>query len=127
MAGLASAACGARADLTLESAQCTSGSTHELSIQIRNQGGRPCRATTTVVRYPGRPEIHIPTPPVLKHGNTAVSFPSPSECVDSGCTYEVQIDFHNEVEETDEHNNLSTGRCTIEEAPAPHSQTPSRE
>lgn len=104
-------ACAARADLTLESAHCTVGGSGELHIEIRNQGGRTGRATTTVLRYPGRPEIHLPTPPILKRATAAVAFPTPPECIDSDCTYEVEIDFHNEVEESDERNNLASGAC----------------
>ncbi|MEE8585871.1 MAG: hypothetical protein V3T83_13570 [Acidobacteriota bacterium] len=102
------AASGAGADLA---AWCELDGEGRLVVRIVNQGNRMSIATTTLVQFGTRPPIVLPTHPVLPGQWVEVRLRPDDSCLQGGCRFTIQADARQEVAESDESNNLVTGRC----------------
>ncbi len=107
--------CAGRADLVAgpghKALECPTDADHRLLITVSNQGRRATIATTTVLQYEDRPEVHVPTRPILPTHSQTLTVRLPDECLWSACSFEISVDYKDEVDEVDEANNLFRGQC----------------
>ena len=107
--------CARRADLVaglgLQALDCPTDANQRLQITVSNEGKRPAKATTTVLEYEDRPQVHVPTHPIGPGQSEALTVQLPDECLWSACWFEVKVDYKDEVAEKDETNNLFQGQC----------------
>jgi len=108
--------CAGRADLAprLEQpAGCPIDPEKRLVFTVSNLGEKPARATSTTVQYDDLPLIHLATRPMAKNQSQTLSFRLPDQCLQSTCRFEIQVDFKEEVVESNEGNNQVRGECVL--------------
>ena len=107
--------CAGRADLVpgpgQQALDCPADADQRLLITVSNQGKRPAKATTTVLQYEDRPPVHVPTRPIRPAHSETLTVRLPDECLRSACSFEIKVDYKDEVAEKDEANNRFQGPC----------------
>ena len=107
--------CAGRADLVPGPGptplDCPTDSDYRLLITVSNEGKRQAIATTTVVQYGDRPPVHVPTRPIAPQQSQPLTVQLPDECLWSACSFQIQVDYKDEVIEKDENNNRVQGEC----------------
>ncbi len=93
------------------SAYCRIDEKKQLVISISNQGEGLIRATSTLLQFGSGPQIVLPTRPIAVGAVETVRFPMPRACRSDGCRFRIMLDGRNEVDETDESNNVVEGEC----------------
>ena len=108
-------ACAGRADLVPGPGpiplDCPTDADQRLLITVSNEGKRRSIATTTVLQYEDRPPIHVPTRPIAPEQSQTLTIKLPDECLWSVCSFQIQVDYKDEVIEKNENNNRLQGDC----------------
>lgn len=99
---------GGSTDLT---AFCVQDEEGRLSVHVRNQGSDAARATTTLIQFESGPPVVLPTKPIAPGEKAVVSFVLADICRQRRCRFRIQVDARDEIQETDESNNLVQGAC----------------
>ena len=107
--------CAGRADLVPgpgpTPVDCLTDTDQRLLVTVSNQGKHRAIATTTVLHYENRPPIHVPTRPIAPQQSETLTVQLPDECLWSACSFQIQVDYKDEVTEKDEDNNRVQGEC----------------
>jgi len=81
-------------------------------IRIRNRGTVDAPASITRVEFFPGGVFLLSTPAIPASGT--VDLPPldfPAGCSDPDCDFTITVDFNNDVNESDEGNNIAVGRC----------------
>ena len=105
--------CAGRADLVPgpTPVDCLTDADQRLLITVSNEGRRRAIATTTVLHYEDRPPVHFPTRPIGPEQSRTLTLQLPEKCLWSACSFQIQVDYKDEVIEKDEDNNRVQGEC----------------
>lgn len=83
-----------------------------LIVTVKNQGSADAGPSTTRVEFsPGGP-VDIATPPIA--AGQSVDLPPvgmPAACFNPDCNFRIVVDLNNDVDESDEMNNVASGTC----------------
>ena len=90
---------------------CPADADQRLLITVSNEGKRPAKATTTILQYEDRPPVHVPTRPIGPAQSETLTVQLPDKCLWSACSFEIKVDYKDEVAEKDETNNHFQGQC----------------
>lgn len=80
-------------------------------MTVCNQGNGPAGPSTTTVDFGGHGSVDVPTPAIPAGGCVEVRAPIPAGCFDPDCEFRIIVDSGNAVDESDETNNVASGRC----------------
>ncbi len=82
-----------------------------LTVTVKNQGTSDAGLSTTEVDFLTFGKVAMPTPPVAAGASVDLSFPIPAGCFDPNCEFRITVDAKNEVNESNEGNNVVKGAC----------------
>jgi hypothetical protein len=72
---------------------------------------RPAGPSTTTVDFGNHGRVDIPTPPIPAGACVEVRAAIPVSCFDPNCEFRIIVDSAGVITESDETNNVATGRC----------------
>jgi hypothetical protein len=83
-----------------------------LVVTVKNQGNGNAGPSTTRVDFGAFGFVDMPTPAIP--AGTAVDLPGvkhPEHCFNPDCDFRITVDFGNQLDESDEGNNVASGFC----------------
>ena len=82
-----------------------------LTVTVKNQGDGPAGPSTTQVDFLAFGKVTQPTPALAAGASVDLTFAIPPGCFDPNCEFLITVDLNNEVDESDETNNIAKGAC----------------
>ena len=82
-----------------------------LTVTVKNQGSSDAGPSVTVVDFLAFGKVPMPTPPLAAGASVDLSFPIPPGCFDPNCEFQIIVDSNNQVNESNEANNIVKGAC----------------
>jgi hypothetical protein len=82
-----------------------------LTVTVRNQGIGPAGPSVTEVDFFAFGKVSMPTPPLAPGASVDLFFPIPPGCFDPDCDFRITVDANNQVNESNEGNNIAKGLC----------------
>ena len=82
-----------------------------LTVTIKNQGIGAAGASVTKVDFGALGQVSMPTPPLAPGASVDLFFPIPPGCFDPDCEFRITADANNQVNESNEGNNVADGSC----------------
>ena len=84
----------------------------KLVIRVRNQGAVEAPASITKIEFSPGGVFLLETPAIPASGSVDLGpFNFPAGCSDPDCDFTITVDFNNQVNESNEGNNIAPGRC----------------
>lgn len=84
----------------------------KLIVTVGNQGNADAPASTTLVEFSVGGSVSLPTSPVPAGGSVDLPPISiPGVCFHPDCNFKIIVDLNNQVNESNELNNVATGVC----------------
>ena len=88
------------------------GNATKVVISVRNQGNADSPASTTTIDFSPGGTIQVPTSAIP--AGASVDLPPvniPAGCFDPDCDFKITVDSGNQINESNEANNTTNGRC----------------
>ncbi len=82
-----------------------------LTVTVKNQGASGAGPSVTGVDFFAFGKVSMPTPPLGPGASVDLLFPIPPGCFDPDCEFRITVDANNQVNESDEGNNIASGTC----------------
>ena len=82
-----------------------------LTVTVKNQGTSGAGPSVTEVDFFAFGKVAMPTPPLGPGVSVDILVPIPSGCFDPNCEFRITVDANNQVNESDEGNNIAKGIC----------------
>jgi hypothetical protein len=83
-----------------------------LTVTVKNQGTSGAGSSVTEVDFLGfPPKVSMPTPPLAPGASVDLFFPIPPGSFNPDCEFRITVDANNQVNESNEGNNIANGRC----------------
>ncbi len=84
----------------------------KLKVHVKNQGNAPAGSSHVQVSYGQNDELVEPVPALEPGETVTVLFQMYSGCFDPVCEFEITVDVYDEVDESNELNNIQNGECS---------------
>jgi hypothetical protein len=82
-----------------------------LTVTVKNQGTGGAGPSVTEVDFLGLGKVSMPTPPLGPGASVDLFFPIPLGCFNPNCEFRITVDANNQVNESNEGNNIANGTC----------------
>ena len=82
-----------------------------LTVTVKNQGASGAAPSTTQVDFLAFGKVSMPTPPLAPGASVDLLFAIPPGCFDPNCEFQITVDVNNEVNESEEGNNVVKSAC----------------
>jgi photosystem II stability/assembly factor-like uncharacterized protein len=83
----------------------------KLVVTIKNQGIADAAGSTTTVDFANSGPVFQPISPIRAGSSVDQLFDVPGSCFGPNCTFKITADSRNEIDESDETNNIANGLC----------------
>jgi hypothetical protein len=92
---------------------CVLNGSGQLVVTVNNQGNFASPASTTKVEFTSGSSVssEMTTPALEINESTPVIFDIPAGCFVSDCKFEITVDSANQINETNENNDMASGQC----------------
>ena len=82
-----------------------------LTVTVKNQGASGAGPSVTEVDFLAFGKVTMPTPPLGPGASVDLLFPIPPGCFNPDCEFRITVDANNQVNESNEGNNIAKGTC----------------
>jgi hypothetical protein len=82
-----------------------------LTVTVKNQGTSGAGPSVTEVDFFAYGKVSMPTPPLAPGASVDLLLPIPPRSFDPDCEFQITVDANNQVNESDEGNNIGRGTC----------------
>ena len=82
-----------------------------LTVTVKNQGDSAAGPSTTQVDFLVFGKVSQPTPALAPGASVDLTFQIPPGCFNPDCEFVITVDVNNEVDESDEGNNIAKSAC----------------
>ena len=82
-----------------------------LTVTVKNQGTSGAGPSVTEVDFLAFGKVSMPTPPLGLGASVDILFPIPPGCFNPDCEFRIAVDANNQVNESNEGNNIAKGIC----------------
>ena len=84
-----------------------------LIVYIKNQGTADAGPSTVEVDFGQHGKVSQPVPNLTVGATTTILIPMSHVCYDPDCEFVITVDSSNDIDESNELNNIQTGSCLI--------------
>lgn len=82
-----------------------------LTVTVKNQGTSGAGPSVTEVDFLAFGKVSMPTPPLGLGASVDILFPIPPGCFNPDCEFRITVDANNQVNESNEGNNIAKDIC----------------